>query len=195
MHLIPNIFKNEACVPKVMRYNLCLTLLLLLSSTLAGCTSDETSEEKLESFPQFSTTGDNGEVYDNQRMAGEAFIVMFSAEWCNNPCYTTMFAIWETIPELPILVMSTDPAENASGLSLQDWHESANAHDDDGEDPKVTLTTYVFMKGSDVAEELGIKSPGSLAFVTPNGEISEIHVGRLDDASDIQAKWDAANSS
>jgi len=50
------------------------------------------------------------------------------------------------------------------------------------------------MKGADVAEELDIKSPGSLAFVTSDGEILEIHVGRLDDPTEIQKKWDAVNA-
>ena len=50
------------------------------------------------------------------------------------------------------------------------------------------------MKGSEVAAELDIKSPGSLAFVTPEGEISYLHVGRLDDSEDIQMRWDEANS-
>jgi len=58
----------------------------------------------------------------------------------------------------------------------------------------VNLTTYAFMKGSEVAAELDIKSPGSLAFVTPGGEISYLHIGRLDNSEDIQTRWDEANS-
>ncbi len=179
-----------------MRYNIFLTALLLLSTSLAGCTSEDSDENSMQAFPSFSSVGDDNETYDNARMSGSPFIVMFSAEWCNNPCYTTMFAIWDAIPELPVLVMSTDPAENAGGLTLQDWHESANAHDDDDETgaTNINLTTYVFMKGSEVAEALDIKSPGSLAFVTSDGEILEIHVGRLDDSAEIQKKWDAVNA-
>lgn len=179
-----------------MRNNIYFIILLLISSSLAGCTGDESSEDSLQAFPNFSAVADNNETYDNARMAGSPYIVMFSAEWCNNPCYTTMFALWDAIPELPVLVMSTDPAENAGGLTLQDWHESANAHDDDDETgaTNINLTTYAFMKGSEVASELDIKSPGSLAFVTSDGEILEIHVGRLDDSAEIQKKWDAVNA-
>lgn len=179
-----------------MRYNIFLTVLLLLSTSLAGCTSEDSEENSMQAFPSFSSVGDDNETYDNARMSGSPFIVMFSAEWCNNPCYTTMFAIWDAIPELPVLVMSTDPAENAGGLTLQDWHESANAHDDDDETgaTNINLTTYVFMKGSEVAEALDIKSPGSLAFVTSDGDILEIHVGRLDDTAEIQKKWDAVSA-
>ena len=85
-------------------------------------------------FPIFSSVADDNQTYDNARMAGGAYIVVFSAEWCNSPCYTTMHAIWNAKAELPVLVMSTDPAENAGGLTLSEWHDSANAHDDQDED-------------------------------------------------------------
>jgi hypothetical protein len=164
-----------------------LLTLLLLTSPLAGCTSDES--ETIESFPTFSTTADNGETYDNQRMAGSPYIVVFSAEWCNSPCYTTMHAIWAAKAELPVLVMSTDPAEGAGGYTLQEWHESADAHDDEGEDIGVSLTTYAFMKGSDVATELDITRPGSLAFVNDEGVVSFLHEGRMDDTQEILNHW------
>ena len=117
-------------------------------------------------FPVFSTVADNNETYDNSRMSGSAYIVVFSAEWCNSPCYTTMHAIWAAKAELPVLVMSTDPAENAGSMTLSDWHESANAHDDEGDDTGVELTTYAFMKGSEVATSLDITDPVRLRLLT-----------------------------
>ena len=173
------------------RFLVFMTLLLFLTP-LTGCTADE--EELATSFPTFSTVADNGETYDNARMAGGGFIVVFSAEWCNSPCYTTMHAIWAAQAALPVLVMSTDPAENATGITLSEWHESANAHDDEGEDVGVTLTTYAFMKGSEVAEELGITRPGSLAFVNGDGEVTYLHEGRMDDTEAILKHWNEANA-
>ena len=90
-------------------------LIVLIAAPLTGCTAEE--EEKTLVFPNFSEIADDDQTYDNERMSGNAFIVIFSAEWCNNPCFTTMHAIWETQPELPVLVMSTDPAENAGGYT------------------------------------------------------------------------------
>lgn len=81
-----------------------LAVLLLMLTPLTGCTSEE--EASLQMFPTFSSVADNNETYDNARMAGGAFIVVFSAEWCNSPCYTTMHAIWAAQAELPVLVMS-----------------------------------------------------------------------------------------
>lgn len=168
-------------------------MLLLIMMPLTGCTSED--EPDVLMFPSFASVADNNETYDNDRMAGSGFIVVFSAEWCNSPCYTTMHAIWNAQAELPVLVMSTDPAENAGGLTLSEWHASANAHDDDGDDTGVELTTYAFMKGNDVATSLDITRPGSLAFVNGEGEITYLHEGRMDDSTAILEKWNEANGS
>ncbi|MGB0516292.1 MAG: TlpA family protein disulfide reductase [Poseidonia sp.] len=168
-------------------------MLMLILTPLTGCTEDE--DETVLAFPSFSSVADDGQTYDNARMAGGPFIVVFSAEWCNSPCYTTMHAIWGAQAELPVLVMSTDPAENAGGLTLSEWHSSANAHDDDGNDTGVELTTYAFMKGSEVATSLDITRPGSLAFVNGEGEITYLHEGRMDDSAAILEKWNEANGS
>ena len=169
-----------------------LTLMLLLTP-ITGCTAEE--GETAQTFPVFSSVADDNQTYDNARMAGGAYIVVFSAEWCNSPCYTTMHAIWNAKAELPVLVMSTDPAENAGGLTLSEWHDSANAHDDEDEDEGVELTTYAFMKGSEVAAELDITRPGSLAFVNGQGEITYLHEGRMDDSATILEKWNEAIAS
>ena len=172
------------------KFTAMLTLMLLLFP-LTGCTADEEAERQ--AFPSFSAVADDNQTYDNARMAGSGFIVVFSAEWCNSPCHTTMHAIWDAKAGLPVLVMSTDPAENAGSMTLSDWHASANAHDDEEGDTGVDLTTYAFMKGSEVAAELDITRPGSLAFVNGEGEITYLHEGRLDDIAEILAKWNEAN--
>ena len=76
-----------------------LTLMLLLTP-ITGCTSEE-EEKRSNVFPIFSSVADDNQTYDNERMAGGAFIVVFSAEWCNSPCYTTMHAIWNAKPNSP----------------------------------------------------------------------------------------------
>ena len=95
--------------------------------------------------------------------------------------------------ELPVLVMSTDPAERAGGLTLEQWHESANAYDDDDNSTNNELTTYAFMKGDDVAILLEINTPGTMIFVNSNGEITDIHEGKLDDKDLILSYWANAN--
>ena len=177
----------------MMKTNLSILVVLLMISTgFAGCTSDE--GDALQVFPQFSSLADNDQTYNKAKMSGSPFIVMFSAEWCNNPCHTSMFTIWEAIPELPVLVMSTDPAENASGITLQDWHEAANAFDDDDStgDSGVTLTTYAFMKGVDAAEDLGVTSPGTVMFINADGYITATKVGMLEEPEEVLDLWETA---
>ncbi|MGB1954142.1 MAG: hypothetical protein ACPHUK_00965 [Candidatus Poseidoniaceae archaeon] len=169
-----------------------LFVMSLLFSPLAGCTSDDGEETVV--FPMFSSVADNNEVYDNARMNGTPFIVIFSAEWCNNPCYTSMHSIWATESELPVLVMSTDPVENASGVTLAQWHDSADAFDDDGDDTGVSLTTYAFMKGFEAGEKLGINAPGTVLFVNAMGEITHTHEGKLEDSSKISEYWQEASA-
>lgn len=177
----------------MMKTNLSILVVLLMISTgFAGCTSDDGDE--LQAFPQFSSLADDDQTYNKAKMAGSPFIVMFSAEWCNNPCHTSMFTMWEAVPELPVLVMSTDPAENASGITLQDWHEAANAFDDDDStgDTGVTLTTYVFMKGVEAAEDLAVTSPGTVMFINADGYITATKVGMLEEPQEVLDLWETA---
>ena len=169
-----------------------LLAISLFFAPLAGCTSDDDDGPVI--FPTFSAVADNDEVYDNTRMNGNPFIVIFSAEWCNNPCYTSMHSIWATQSELPVLVMSTDPAENASGITLAQWHDSADAFDDDGDETGVSLTTYAFMKGIEQGEKLGITAPGTVLFVNGDGEGTKIHEGKLEDTNTISKYWEDASA-
>jgi hypothetical protein len=90
--------------------------------------------------------------------------------------------------------MSTDPAENASGITLQDWHEAADAFDDDDStgDTGVTLTTYAFMKGVEAGEELGVTSPGTVMFVNAEGYITATKVGMLEEPQEVLDLWETA---
>lgn len=173
-----------------MRLKLLLLIGALIMPSFAGCIEDA---EEVRYFPEFSAIADNGELYDSERMENQSFIVMFSAEWCNRPCYSTMHSMWNAQAELPVLVMSTDPAERAGGLTLQQWHDSANAYDDDDNSTNNDLTTYAFMKGDEAALEMEITTPGTMVFVNSKGEITDTHEGKLDDAGLILSYWARAN--
>ena len=47
---------------------------------------------------------------------------------------------------------------------------------------------------NEVAEELGITRPGSLAFVNGEGEVTYLHEGRMDDTEAILKHWNEANA-
>lgn len=173
-----------------MRLQILVVTTLLLLPALSGCVEEAAEAQE---FPQFSAVADDELTYNNSIMAGAPYIVVFSAEWCNSPCYSTLHSIWNTQAELPVLVMSTDPAKRAGGLTLQQWHESANAHDDEENDTGIELSTYAFMKGDDTALEMDITTPGTTFFINSAGIITDRHEGLLDDQELISSYWESAS--
>ena len=179
---------------KTMHLRAAMLLLVLFSSTLSGCTGGNHDEEVLTPFPESRARAADNRTYTRASMLGQPYFVVFSAEWCDAPCHSTMHAIWGQIPNATVLVFSTDPDPDPQGISLSDWHLKADQfdHERDGAvitDHGVNLTTYAFMKGPDAAAALGISRPGSVAVVNPVGEIVYLHEGRLDDPSTINDKW------
>ena len=169
-----------------------LLTMLLLASSLAGCVGGDGEQEPV-TFPAFESVADDGVIYSNADFEGDWYIVIFSAEWCTDPCFDSMHAIWSVMPEAPVLVFSTDPAEEPQGINLSTWHETADAHDDEDEDEGVSLTSYRFLKGAEPAAELDITKPGSVAFVDTDGEVIYLHEGRLTDTDVIREKMDLAS--
>ena len=49
------------------------------------------------------------------------------------------------------------------------------------------------MKGSEIANELGIQNPGTIVFVNSAKEITYVHKGVLDDQEVISEQWSVAN--
>ena len=70
---------------------------------------------------------------------------------------------------IPVMVMSTD---SGSEISFEDWHDAADAHDDEEGDENNNLTTYRFLLGDEEGNSLGIESPGTTIFVNKTGYIT-----------------------
>ena len=170
------------------------------SLLLAGCTSDDSKEddspdevpvEELEVFPDWHEMTDDGTNWSSERLDGQAYIVIFSAQWCNSPCFDLMHTIWDAQSDLPVMVMSTD---NGSEVSFEDWHESAEAQDDEDGEANNNLTTYRFLLGDEEGQQLEITSPGTTIFVNKNGDIT--WKGKSSVAKDEQLileQWEIAN--
>ena len=175
-------------------------LFAALSLLLAGCTSDDSKEddspdevpiEELEVFPEWDEMTDDGTNWSSERLDGQAYIVIFSAQWCNSPCFDLMHTIWNAQSDLPVMVMSTD---NGSEVSFEDWHDSADAHDDEDGETNNNLTTYRFLLGDEEGQQLDISSPGTTIFVNKNGDIT--WKGKSSVAKDEQLileQWEIAN--
>ena len=171
-----------------------VALCLLVVAWFGGLFDSDDGGVELEQFPDFSTVADDGVTYSNSNYAGEPYIVLFSAEWCDSPCHATMHAINSALNDASMIVLSTDPADNPQGITLEDWHSRANAYDDDGEDLGQTLD-FPFAKGIEEAEKVEISSRPSIVFVNSDGGIVEIHKGGLSDADEIRAYWESAGGS
>ena len=186
----------------VKRYAMQRTLLAIMLAaivSLAGCTSESTDDsQKIDDggvsvpiFPIWSEITDDNTTWSSDKLEGEAYIVIFSAQWCNSPCFNLMHRIWDTQPNIPVMVMSTD---NGSEMSFQDWHDSADAYDDEDGETNNNLTTFRFMLGDEEGQELGVTSPGTTIFVDKEGLMS--WQGKSSEANDedtINEQWAIAN--
>ena len=186
----------------VKRYAMQRTLLAIMLAaivSLAGCTSESTDDsQKIDDggvsvpvFPVWSEITDDNTTWSSDKLDGEAYIVIFSAQWCNSPCFNLKHRIWDTQPNIPVMVMSTD---NGSEMSFQDWHDSADAYDDEDGETNNNLTTFRFMLGDEEGQELGVTSPGTTIFVDKEGLMS--WQGKSSEANDedtINEQWAIAN--
>ncbi len=171
-----------------------VALCLIAVAWFGGIFSGEEDGPELEPFPEFSTVADDGVTYSNSDFAGAPYIVLFSAEWCDTPCHTSMHAINSTLNGPQVIVLSTDPAEDPQGITLSDWHDRANSHDDEDDDLGQTLD-FPFAKGVEQAEEIKISSRPSIVFVNSDGGIVDLHKGILSDSAEIISYWESAGGS
>mgnify|MGYP001578763131 FL=1 len=176
-----------------------LAIMLVAIISLAGCTSESTDDsQKIDDggvsvpvFPVWSEITDDNTTWSSDKLEGEAYIVIFSAQWCNSPCFNLMHRIWDTQPNIPVMVMSTD---NGSEMSFQDWHDSADAYDDEDGQTNNNLTSFRFMLGDEEGQDLGVTSPGTTIFVDKEGLMS--WQGKSSEANDedtINEQWAIAN--
>ncbi|MCS5527011.1 MAG: peroxiredoxin family protein [Candidatus Poseidoniales archaeon] len=165
--------------------------LLALILLFPGCLGNSSDDGDALSFPQFTSIGDDNMSYSLSDFSGSPFIVLFSAEWCDTPCHMTMHAINSALDEPSMLVMSTDPQENPQGITLQDWHEKASAHDDEEGDVGQTLG-FPFMKGVEASVQLEIDARPTIFFVNSDGNIVSTHEGGITDEDEIRSYWTVA---
>mgnify|MGYP001213837333 CR=1 FL=1 len=168
------------------------TILLTFLFLLPGCLEDgDLSNNENITFPDFTSTAHDGQVYSLSNYTGSPFIALFSAEWCDTPCHKTMHSINSTLNGPNMFVMSSDPQENPQGITLLDWYDKANAHDDNGDDLGQTLN-FPFMKGIDAAESLNIDARPTVFFVDENGIVAERSEGELTNEDEILDCWTKA---
>ena len=78
-----------------------LAIMLAAIVSLAGCTSESTDDsQKIDDggvsvpiFPVWSEITDDNTTWSSDKLDGEAYIVIFSAQWCNSPCFNLIFYV------------------------------------------------------------------------------------------------------
>tara|TARA_B100001250_G_C19736756_1_gene761108 strand:- start:385 stop:933 length:549 start_codon:yes stop_codon:yes gene_type:complete len=172
-----------------------LVAILILIAPLAGCTGDSNDYEKI---PEFTVLTEEGTV-SNFNFSNQAYVVVFSAQWCGTPCHNNMHNLNLSVPGIEVLVISTDIDENPNGVTLSMWKESVDEYDDNKELNQTLEYTFSRVDPSqNFATDMGIDSPGTVIFVDSLGHEIHRQIGSFGAYNEqatldvIKAHWDNA---
>ena len=157
---------------------LLLALLVTLLLFSPGCL-DEEDEKSGKVVPSFSLTADDGEEYSSDNLLGTAYILHFSASWCNN-CRPTMHAVSNQLNDSVYLVVSTDSSDSPK---LSDWHLQVN---DSKEDSSVSAP---FSVGVELSQSFEINNTPTLILIDRDGLVIDKHIGPLVEQQEIDSFW------
>ena len=176
-----------------------LMAILILLAPLAGCTSDS---NELEKIPEFTVLTDD-ETVSTSDFQNQAYVIVFSAQWCGTPCHNNMHNLNLTSArmaeqgfdiEIEVLVVSTDIDEEPNGVTLSMWKDSVDEYDDDKEINQTLEYTFSRVDPSNnFASEMGIDAPGTVIFVNYLGYETHRQIGSFGAYND-QATLDIIES-
>ena len=144
-----------------------LLVILILLAPLAGCSGDT---KELEKIPEFTVLTEESGTVSNNNFENQAFVIVFSAQWCSNQGHTNLHNLNLSITGIDELVVSTDVDEEPNGVTLSMWEQSVNEYDDD-EELNQTLQ-YTFSRvdpSNNFASDMGMDAPGTVIFVDSSG--------------------------
>ena len=157
---------------------LLLSLLITLLVFSPGCLDDEKGNSG-EVVPSFSLTADDGEEYSSENLLGSAYVLHFSASWCNN-CRPTMHAVSNQLNDSVYIVVSTDSSDSPK---LSDWHLQVN---DSKEDSSVSAP---FSVSVELSQSFEISNTPTLILIDRNGIVIDKHIGHLIEQQEIDSFW------
>ncbi|MDE0954530.1 MAG: TlpA disulfide reductase family protein [Candidatus Poseidoniales archaeon] len=157
---------------------LLLSLLITLLVFSPGCLDDEKGESG-DVVPSFSLTADDGEEYSSESLLGEAYVLHFSASWCNN-CRPTMHAVSNQLNDSLYIVVSTDSSD---APKLSDWHLQVN---DSKEDSSVSAP---FSVSVELSKSFEISNTPTLILIDRDGIVIDKHIGPLVEQQEIDSFW------
>jgi len=162
---------------KALLISLLITLLIFSPGCLDGDGGEIIQGEKV---PSFSLTADDGEEYSSENLLGEAYILHFSASWCNN-CRPTMHAVSNHLNDSTYIVVSTDSSDSSK---LSDWHLQVN-------DSKEDSVVYApFTVSVELSQAFEINNTPTLILIDRDGMVVSKHLGPLIEQQEIDSFWD-----
>ena len=161
---------------------LLLSLLITLLVLSPGCLDGE-KESEGEVVPSFSLTADDGKEYSSENLFGEAYILHFSASWCNN-CRPTMHAVSNQLNDSQYIVVSTDSTDSPK---LSDSHLQVN---DSKEGSEVSAP---FSVGVELSHSFKITNTPTLILIDSDGMVIDTHIGPLVEKQEIDSFWAQLN--
>jgi thiol-disulfide isomerase/thioredoxin len=157
---------------------LLLSALMILIIFSPGCLGGDEVDSR-ESVPTFSLTADDGDTYSSDNLLGEAYILHFSASWCNN-CRPTMHVVSNHLNDSMYIVVSTDGSDSQK---LSDWHLQVNDSKED------SLVDAPFTVGVTLSGAFEINNTPTLILIDEDGFIVDRYIGPLTDTDEIDSFW------
>jgi len=157
---------------------LLLSLLMTLLIFTPGCLDDDEQDAGV-AVPSFSLTADDGEVYSSENLLGSAYILHFSASWCNN-CRATMHAVSNQLNDSMYIVVSTDSSDSSK---LSDWHLQVNDSKED------SVVSAPFSVSVELSNALEINNTPTLVLIDQDGLVVGRHAGPLVGQQEIDSFW------
>ena len=161
---------------KALLLALLVTLLIFSPGCLGG---DEEVGVEGEPVPVFSLTADDGEEYSSENLIGGAYILHFSASWCNS-CRPTMHAVSNQLNDSTYIIVSTD---NSDSPKLSDWHLQVN------DSKEESLVSAPFSVDVELSQSFEISNTPTLILIDKDGMVVSKHFGPLEEQQEIDSFW------
>jgi hypothetical protein len=166
-------------------------LCLALTIFLAGCVNEAPVREEVEtkpvptislptSMPSWMGTDHTNVTHTHEEFSNGSYMAYFSAPWCAH-CEPTIDAYDTIIPAGKIVVFSMEAREEYSNMS--EWHN----------DTETNLNRTIdrpFIRDPSLAKALEVRSMPHAIFINQQGYVFHVQVGKITNATTIQAMWD-----
>ena len=169
------------------------SLLLCLSLILAGCVTEETSQEVQEEqaeapiavvFPQWDGVDHTNTSRSMNQFDNTSYLAYFSAPWCAH-CESTLDAYDQVVPEDKLVVFSRESREEYANMS--EWHNTTEQNLN-----RTFNRPFILHPG--LAMEVEAKSIPHAVFVNHQGYVYHVEIGKETNQTYIADLWNSVST-